>query len=124
MNSIKQNYAFVLKSIKKDRSLKPIVDNLKGKTFIVSGASRGIGFNIAKKLAIQGANVTIVGKTVRKHPKLEGTIYSAAEEICDVVQNSSCIGIPCDIRVSKELDNVINETLDVCKNRVVKGWWQ
>ena len=113
MNSIKKNYAFVLKSIKKDRTLKPVVDDLKGKTFIVSGASRGIGFNIAKKLAMQGANVTIVGKTITKHPKLEGTIFSAAEEICDVVKKSSCMGIPCDIRVSKEIDNVINETLDV-----------
>jgi citronellol/citronellal dehydrogenase len=113
MKSIKQNYAFVLKSIKKDRSLKPVVENLKGKTYIVSGASRGIGFNIAKKLAIQGANVTIVGKTVTKHPKLEGTIFSAAEEICDIVQKPSCMGIQCDVRVSKQMDNVINETLDV-----------
>jgi citronellol/citronellal dehydrogenase len=113
MNSIKKNYAFVLKSIKKNKTLKPVVENLKGKTYIVSGASRGIGFNIAKKLALQGANVTIVGKTVEKHPKLEGTVFSAAEEICNLVKKPSCIGIPCDIRVSNQMDRVINETLDV-----------
>ena len=82
MNSIKSNYAFVLKSIKKDKTLQPAVLSLKDKTYIVSGASRGIGFNIAKKLALHGANVTIVGKTQTKHPKLEGTIFTAAEEIC------------------------------------------
>jgi len=113
MNSIKKNYAFVLKSIKKDRTLNPVVENLKGKTYIVSGASRGIGFNIAKKLALQGANVTIVGKTIQKHPKLEGTIFSAADEICDLVKKPSCMGVPCDIRVSNQMDHVINETLDV-----------
>ena len=113
MNSIKKNYAFILKSIKKDHTLKPVVENLKGKTYIVSGASRGIGFNIAKKLALQGANVTIVGKTIQKHPKLEGTVFSAADEICDLVKKPSCMAVPCDIRVSKQMDHVINETLDV-----------
>ena len=75
MNSIKSRYVYVLKSIKKDLTLKPILENLNGKTYVISGASRGIGYNIAKNLAIAGANVTILGKTQIKHPKLEGTIY-------------------------------------------------
>ena len=116
MNSIKKNYAFVLKSIKKDKTLKPVVENLKGKTYIVGGGSRGIGFNIAKKLALQGANVTILGKTMQKHPKLEGTIFSAADEICDLVKKPSCMAVPCDIRVPKQIDHAIDETLDVYGN--------
>lgn len=113
MKSIKANYAFVLKSIKKDRSLHPIVDTLKNKNFIVAGGSRGIGFNIAKKLALHGGNVTIIGKTQTKHPKLEGTIYSAAEEITELTQKPNCMAIPCDIRVPEQMDNVIKETMDV-----------
>lgn len=53
----------------------------KGKTAFVSGASRGIGLAIAKRLASAGANIIIAAKTVEPHPKLEGTIYSAAKEI-------------------------------------------
>ena len=55
--------------------------NLKGKTIFISGASRGIGLAIALKAAEDGANVAIAAKTVTPHPKLEGTIYTAAEEI-------------------------------------------
>ncbi len=113
MNKIKQNYAFVLKSIKKDRTLKPVVDTLKGRNYIISGGSRGIGYDIAKQLAIQGANVTITGKTRNKHPKLEGTIYSAADSICDLTKKPNCMAVACDIRVEEEVDHAINETLDV-----------
>jgi citronellol/citronellal dehydrogenase len=113
MLSVKKNYAFVLKSIKKDSTLKPINTTLKDKTFIIGGGTRGIGFNIAKKLAMKGANVTIIGKTQSKHPKLEGTIYSSAEKICNLVKRPAVLGIPCDLRVPKQMDHVINETLDV-----------
>ena len=113
IQSVKRNYAYVLKSIKKDRSLLPCTKSLRNKTYIISGGTRGIGFNIAKKLALQGANVTIVGKTQQKHPKLEGTIYTAAEAICDLVKKPICIGIPCDVRVPDQIDNAIRETEDV-----------
>lgn len=113
MKSIKTNYAYVLKSIKKDKSLLPIHAKLNNKTFIVSGGTRGIGFNIARKLALQGANVTIVGKTQSKHPKLEGTIFSAAEAICEETQKPNCLAVACDVRDSKQIDHAINETLDV-----------
>lgn len=113
MNSIKSKYAYVLKSIKKDKSLKPIVDNLKDKTYIISGGSRGIGFNIAKNLAKSGANVTILGKTERLHPKLEGTIYTAAENINDIIQKPVCLPVPCDIRNPSQIDNAIGETLSI-----------
>lgn len=52
-----------------------------GKTALITGASRGIGREIAIALASLGANVILTGKTVAPHPKLEGTLYTVAEEI-------------------------------------------
>ena len=52
-----------------------------GKTLFISGASRGIGLAIAKRVAADGANVALVAKTTEPHPKLPGTIYTAAKEI-------------------------------------------
>src|SRR3712207_870943 len=54
---------------------------LAGKTLFISGASRGIGLAIALRCAADGANVAIAAKTAEPHPKLEGTIYTAAEAI-------------------------------------------
>ena len=113
MKAVKQNYTYVLKSIKKDKTLDPIYTDLKNKTFIVAGGSRGVGFEIAKNLAVNGANVTIVGKTISKHPKLDNTIFSAAEEICDLTKRPNCMAVQCDIRDSKQIDFAISETLDV-----------
>ena len=50
-----------------------------GKTMFISGASRGIGLAIAKRLAADGANIALVAKTAEPHPKLPGTIYTAAK---------------------------------------------
>ncbi|MCC5865103.1 MAG: NAD(P)-dependent oxidoreductase [Wenzhouxiangella sp.] len=55
--------------------------SLEGKTLFITGASRGIGKAIALRAAADGANIVIAAKTDRKHPKLPGTIHSAAEEI-------------------------------------------
>jgi citronellol/citronellal dehydrogenase len=55
--------------------------SLRGKTMFVTGASRGIGLAIALRAARDGANVAIAAKTAEPHPKLPGTIYTAAEEI-------------------------------------------
>ena len=111
MASLKQSYAFVLKSIKKDNSLKPIVDSLKGKTYIVSGSTRGVGLNIATKLAGQGANVVITGRTTDPHPKLEGTLTSAKESIIKSTQNENCLALQCDIRKDKDITYAIQRTL-------------
>jgi len=54
---------------------------LAGKTFFITGASRGIGLAIALRAARDGANVAIAAKTVEPHPKLPGTIFTAAQEI-------------------------------------------
>ena len=55
--------------------------NLQGRTLFITGASRGIGLAIAKRAAVDGANVVIAAKTTDPNPKLPGTIYSAAQEI-------------------------------------------
>jgi citronellol/citronellal dehydrogenase len=54
---------------------------LAGKTLFITGASRGIGLAIGLRAARDGANVVIAAKTAEPHPKLQGTIYTAAEEI-------------------------------------------
>ncbi|MBH0777967.1 SDR family oxidoreductase [Nocardia bovistercoris] len=54
---------------------------LAGKTMIMSGGSRGIGLEIAKRAAADGGNITLIAKTDQPHPKLPGTIHSAAEEL-------------------------------------------
>jgi citronellol/citronellal dehydrogenase len=56
-------------------------DALTGRTVFMSGGSRGIGLAIAEKLASHGANVALLAKTDQPHPKLEGTIHTAADAI-------------------------------------------
>jgi citronellol/citronellal dehydrogenase len=55
--------------------------SLAGKTLFITGASRGIGLAIALRAARDGANIAIAAKTETPHPRLEGTIYTAADEI-------------------------------------------
>ena len=55
--------------------------SLQGKTLFISGASRGIGLAIALRAAADGANIIVAAKTAEAHPKLEGTIFTAADEI-------------------------------------------
>ena len=59
----------------------PATRTLKGRTLFITGASRGIGLAIALRAARDGANVAIAAKTTEPHPKLPGTIFSAAADI-------------------------------------------
>ena len=59
---------------------------LKNHTLFITGASRGIGLAIALRAARDGANIAIAAKTATPHPKLPGTIFSAAEAIDDVTR--------------------------------------
>jgi len=70
--------------------------SLKGRTLFISGASRGIGLAIAKRAARDGANVAVAAKTETPHPKLPGTIYTAAEEIAEA--GGQALPVPVDIR--------------------------
>jgi citronellol/citronellal dehydrogenase len=69
---------------------------LKDRTLFISGGSRGIGLEIAKRCARDGANVVIAAKTVEANPKLPGTIYSAAQEI--EAAGGRCLPLQVDIR--------------------------
>jgi len=73
---------------------------LRGKTVFISGASRGIGLSIATRVAADGANVVIAAKTAAPHPKLPGTIYTAAEAVAAAGAAAGARALPvvCDIR--------------------------
>lgn len=79
----------------------------KGKTAFISGASRGIGLAIAKRLASAGANIIIAAKTVEPHPKLEGTIYTAAKDI--EALGGQALPIQTDIRDEDQVARAVEE---------------
>ena len=81
--------------------------NLNGKTLFVSGASRGIGKAIAIRAAQDGANVILAAKTAEPHPKLPGTVYSAAEEIEEA--GGQALPTVCDIRFEEQVEASVHE---------------
>lgn len=83
---------------------------LRGRTVFITGGSRGIGLEIAKRAARDGANVTIAAKTSEPHPKLPGTIHSAAEEI--EAAGGRALPVQCDIRNEDEVTAAIQATVD------------
>jgi citronellol/citronellal dehydrogenase len=84
--------------------------SLKDKTLFVSGASRGIGLAIALRAARDGANVAIAAKTAEPHPKLKGTIYTAAADIR--AAGGKALPILCDIRDEAQVVAAIDKTVD------------
>ncbi|KAH8416196.1 hypothetical protein KR222_010449, partial [Zaprionus bogoriensis] len=83
---------------------------LKGKTLFITGASRGIGKAIALKAARDGANIVIAAKTAEPHPKLPGTIYTAAEEI----ERAGGKALPCivDVRDERQVQQAVAAAVD------------
>lgn len=94
--------------------------SLKGKTLFISGGSRGIGLAIALRAARDGANVTIAAKTDTPHPKLPGTIHTAAEEIEKA--GGKALPVLCDIREEAQVAEAVAKTadrfggIDICVN--------
>lgn len=83
--------------------------DFRNKTVFITGSSRGIGLEIAKKLASLGANIIIAAKTAEPHPKLQGTIFSAAAEI----ERLGGRALPCmvDIRDENQVFEAVNQAV-------------
>ena len=81
---------------------------LTGKTLFITGGSRGIGLAIALRAARDGANVAIAAKTVAPHPKLPGTIFTAAEEIERA--GGHALPVECDIRDEAAVYAAVEQT--------------
>src|SRR4051794_8734874 len=93
---------------------------LQGKTMFISGASRGIGLQIALTAARDGANVALIAKTAEPHPKLPGTVYTAAEET--EAAGGRALPIVGDIRDERQVEDAVKQTvarfggIDLCVN--------
>src|ERR1041385_4120004 len=83
--------------------------SLAAKTLFITGASRGIGLAIALKAARDGANIAIAAKTEAPHPKLPGTIYSAAQDIEKA--GGKALPILCDIRDEQQVLAAVDKTV-------------
>ncbi len=93
---------------------------LGGRTLFMSGGSRGIGLAIAERVARDGANVALMAKSDEPHPKLEGTIHTAAERIR--AAGGSALPIVGDVRQQDQVEAAVAQTLehfggiDLCLN--------
>jgi citronellol/citronellal dehydrogenase len=83
---------------------------LKGRTLFITGASRGIGLAIALRAAADGANIAIAAKTTEPHPKLPGTIYTAAEEI--KAAGGQALPLAVDIRDDDQVARGVAQTVE------------
>ena len=94
--------------------------DLQGKTLFITGASRGIGLAIGLRAARDGANVAIAAKTAEPHPKLPGTIFTAAEEI--EAAGGKALPLIVDVRSEEAVAGAVNKTvgtfggIDICVN--------
>ena len=93
---------------------------LKNKTLFITGGSRGIGLAIALRAARDGANVALAAKTAEPHPKLPGTIYSAAEAIEKA--GGRALPLAVDVRDETQVNAAVEKTvhtfggIDICIN--------
>lgn len=83
---------------------------LAGKTLFITGSTRGIGKAIALRAAADGANITIIGKTAEPHPKLRGTVFTAAAEI----EAAGGKALPCvaDVRDESQIAAAVQQTVE------------
>ncbi len=84
--------------------------SLTGKTLFITGASRGIGLAIALRAARAGANVALIAKTDQPHPKLEGTVHTAAEQIEQA--GGEALPIVGDVRDAEQVEAAVGRTVE------------
>lgn len=82
---------------------------LAGRTVLVTGGSRGIGLAVAKRAAADGANIVIAAKTAEPHPKLPGTIFTAAQECIEAGGNA--LAVQCDLRDDAQIADLVDKTV-------------
>lgn len=87
------------------------VETLKDKVVFITGASRGIGREIALRCARDHAKIVIVAKTAEPHPTLEGTIYTVAEEVEKV--GGQALPIAVDVRDEEQLSRAVQKVIDI-----------
>src|ERR687893_1573270 len=87
-----------------------MADSLKDRVMFMSGGSRGIGLAIAARAARDGVKVALMAKTAEPHPKLEGTIYTAAEEI--EAAGGEALPIVGDIRDAEAVEAAVAQTAE------------
>ncbi|WP_062980901.1 SDR family oxidoreductase [Nocardia anaemiae] len=83
---------------------------LAGRTMIMSGGSRGIGLEIAKRAAADGANITLIAKTDQPHPKLPGTIHTAAAELEEA--GGTVLPFVGDVRIDESVAEAVRQTVE------------
>ena len=94
--------------------------SLKGRVLFITGGSRGIGLAIGKRAAKDGAKVVLAAKTAEPHPKLPGTIFTAADEIVEA--GGEALPIVLDVRDEKNVIDAVEQTIshfggiDICVN--------
>jgi citronellol/citronellal dehydrogenase len=84
--------------------------SLSGKTLFITGASRGIGLAIALRAARDGANVVVAAKTADPHPKLPGTIYTAADEIA--AAGGTALPLVVDVRDEASVQSAVDQAVE------------
>lgn len=84
--------------------------DLKGKRIFITGGSRGIGLAIALRAARDGARIAIAAKTTDPHPKLPGTIFTAAEEIESA--GGEALAIQCDLRDENQIESAFAQAVE------------
>lgn len=84
--------------------------SLTGKTLFITGASRGIGLAIGLRAARDGANVVVAAKTAKAHPKLPGTIFSAAAEI--EAAGGKALALQVDVRCEESVQAAVDAAVD------------
>ena len=84
--------------------------SMKNKTVFITGATRGIGKAIGLRLAKEGANVVVLGKSVEENSRLGGTIHSAAKEMVEA--GGGGLAVQCDIRFEEQVQDAVAKTIE------------
>jgi len=102
--------------------------SLKGQVCIITGASRGIGREIALNLAEKGVHLVLLAKSTDETQNLPGTIYSVAKEVEKF--GVQTLALKCDVRIDQDLENAVEKTIskfgriDILINNAGALWWK